>query len=95
MKQRDLEKCRLCGRGMMHRNDIVFYRIKLDTMGIQADAVRQMHGMEMMMGAAAPLAQIMGPDPDIAKPVVESPAFLICMPCMMDPANSLVRIIGD
>lgn len=83
MKQRDLKKCYSCGNGVMHEGVPVFYRFRMDTMGIQADAVRQQHGMEIMMGAAAPIAQMLGPDEVMAKEI-DTKDFVLCHSCMMN-----------
>lgn len=93
MKQRDLKPCSGCGEGVMHEGIPIFYRFRMDTMGVDANAVRQQHGMEMMMGGAAALAQIMGPDPDIAKEV-NSKYIVLCHGCMMN-CNASMFIGGD
>lgn len=93
MRQRDLKPCSGCGEGVMHEGIPIFYRFRMDTMGVDANAVRQQHGMEMMMGGAAPLAQIMGPDPDIAKEI-DSKDIVLCHSCMMN-CNAGMFIGGD
>lgn len=77
----------------MHEGVPVFYRFRMDTMGIEADAVRQQVGMEMMMGAAAPLAEILGPDPVIATEI-DTKEIVLCHSCMMD-CNAGTFIGGD
>ena len=80
MKQNEFEKCIKCDKGMMHNNQIAFFVVNIKYMGMDLNAVREQHGLEMSMGAAAPLAQIMGPNRDLAKPIDQAKAFL-CMDC--------------
>lgn len=80
MKAKDIQKCALCGLGVMHCGLPMFWRVKLQRMGIDATAVRQTAGLEMMMGSVA-LARAMGPDPDIAKPITDERTIIICEPC--------------
>jgi hypothetical protein len=49
------------------------------------DAVRRQAGLEMMLGGNATLANIMGPDEDIAKPITDKIDLLICETCAMKP----------
>lgn len=93
MKQRDLKKCSSCGKGVMHEGIPIFYVFRMDTMGVDGNAVRQQHGMEMMMGAAAPLAQVMGTDPDIATEI-DTKEIVLCHSCMMN-CNAGTFIGGD
>lgn len=85
MKAADLKPCALCGKGVLHAGLPLFYRVKAETMGVDARAVRQVQGLETMLGSVA-LARVMGPDPDVAKPIVDDVgAVLICQPCAMQP----------
>ena len=83
MKQKDLKPCSACGKGVMHEGIPIFYRFKMETMGIDANAVRQVHGFEEMMLGNLAVAQAMGLDPDIATAVDEKEVIL-CHSCMMD-----------
>ncbi len=90
MKAADLKPCAICGKGVMHSGVPLFYRVKVEHMGIDASAVRQVHGLETMLGSVA-LARVMGPDPDIAKPIIEDqPAVLVCQPCALEPRPLLL-----
>lgn len=84
MKASDFKPCAICGKGVMHSGMPLFYRVKVETMGVDSQAVRQVHGLETMLGSVA-LARVMGPDPDIAKPVIEDqPTALVCQPCALE-----------
>jgi len=93
MKQRDLKKCSACDKGVAHENIPIFYVFRMDTMGLDAKAIQRQHGLEMSMGEAAPLAQILGPDPVIAKEV-DTKDIVLCHSCMM-ACNAGMFIGGD
>jgi hypothetical protein len=80
-KQRHLKKCAFCDKGVMHDGNLVFYRVSLSYMLVDVGAVQRQTGLEMMMGAAAALAQHMGPDEDIAHEVSRTGEVLICLEC--------------
>ena len=86
MKRADLKNCAICGKGLMHSGSPLFYRVKIERMGFDAVAVQQTHGLETFFGggqAGAMLANVMGPDPDIAKSISSDEA-LICDSCAME-----------
>jgi hypothetical protein len=92
MKVNDLQKCCLCRKGMAHDGSVVFYRIRVETFGLDLGAVSRRHGFEQMLGAAAGLAGILGPDEDIAKEVCTETRFL-CLDCAMDPRVTVGSVI--
>jgi len=61
----------------MHNGDRFFYRVKIEQFVVDMGAVQRQHGLEMSMGATASLAQIIGPDEDIALGMGES-EMLVC-----------------
>ncbi len=91
-KQSEFQPCLLCGKGMGHNQDLDFYRVHLERFFIDYSKVQQQHGLEMSMGGAAALAQIMGPDHDLAKEVSPHPTFLVCSECAMDKGKPLALL---
>ena len=91
MKQSEFTKCVTCDKGM--GTGVFFYRVRVEQFVLDIGAIRRQHGLEMVMGAAAPLAAMMGPDEDMARGMGEHTA-LICGECGI---NALVRIsmIGE
>jgi len=79
-KQDEITKCAICGNGMAHTGTVVFYRVTLETFGLDAGAIQRAHGLELQMGAAAPLAQLLGPPGDIFQQLDEK-QMLVCMDC--------------
>ena len=80
MKQSDFKPCVGCGKGVFHDRNFVFYRLRVAYLVADVSAIQRQHGMELMMGAAAPLAQIMGPNEDLAATVDEGDV-LVCLEC--------------
>lgn len=81
MKSADLQKCVLCGRGVMHQGMPLFWRITLQRMGIDLAAVQRTTGLEMMMGGNVALARVIGPNEDIAKPFGDERTIVVCESC--------------
>lgn len=77
MKQSELKNCHICGKGLMHDHQIYFYKVKVEQFVFDLSAIQRQHGLEMSMGASAALAQIMGPDNDLAQGTGEV-EVLIC-----------------
>lgn len=95
MKQRELKKCAVCCRGVGHNQQLLFYHVKLRRMAINVPAVQAQTGLEMMLGNCAFLAQHMGPDEDMAKPLDEIDV-LICFDCgLRYPLAALGEIVSD
>jgi hypothetical protein len=62
----------------MHAGHTLFLRISIVRPGIDANAVRRAHGLELMMGGNALLANVMGPDEDLANVIDGQHDMLIC-----------------
>jgi hypothetical protein len=87
MKAIDFKPCGVCGQGMMFNGrPPLFYRVQIQSMGIDQGAVMRRHGLELMMGGGrqgAALAEAMGINEDIAKQI-DSADVLVCFPCAME-----------
>lgn len=94
LKHRQLQPCLLCNKGVMHEGMITFYRVQLERYVVDTRAVQRGAGMEMMMGGNPLLANVMGPDEDLAKQLVGPLEVLICEGCALrvdDPVGVLVE----
>lgn len=87
VKQRDLQPCRLCGRGVMHAGSVTFHRVTIERFVVNLPAVRRQAGLEAMMCSAGDpfgvaVAQVLGPNEDMARtlPELRQQAW-ICGPC--------------
>ena len=83
MKQKDIKPCALCGKGVMHSNQLLFWRVSLQHMAVNLGAVQRQAGLEMMMGGNHVLAHFMGPDEDMGKPLGDALEILICQECSL------------
>jgi hypothetical protein len=89
MKQTDLKPCVCCGKGVMHDNNIAFFRVQVDHMIVNLRAVQRQAGLEMMLQGNAALAYHMGPQDDIALQATTSRA-IVCQDCWLSvPAAQL------
>lgn len=85
MKHKDFKPCQLCGKGMMHAGHPLFLRVTVERLGIDRKAVERAHGLELMMGGNALLANVMGPDEDLAKVIDGKKNMLVCGSCAGEP----------
>lgn len=84
MKAGDFKPCALCGRGVMHAGMPIFYRVRIESMGINLEAVQRTAGMEQFMGGHVAIARALH-DPDIATPIVPAVTSLVCQECSVQP----------
>lgn len=85
MKERELRQhatCSLCNKAIGHTRLPFFWRVKIERFGIDLAAAQRQQGLGLMIGA--PLAMIMGPDEDLAKPVMEPVTLTVCETCAAD-----------
>jgi hypothetical protein len=81
MKQTDIKHCALCGQGVMHDNQLMFWRVRMQHLCVNLPAIERQHGLEMMLGGSAAIAHAMGLQEDLALPVGEELDILICQEC--------------
>ncbi len=79
MKQADLKPCALCNKGVLADRNIAFYRIRVTNFVADMGAINRQVGLEMLVGNPT-IANVMGPDDDIAIPFSEGDC-LVCMTC--------------
>lgn len=94
MKQSDIKKCAICDLGMMHSGAPLFYIMTIQHYMMDLGAVQRQHGLEMFMGEAAPLAQIMGPNEDLAKPLSKEIKIWVCQDCAIKHLRSITGLPG-
>lgn len=86
MKEHDLSLSMVCGRcnkSVVHTGVPLFWRVKVERFGIDLQAVKRQQGLGMFLGSHA-LASVMGPDEDLAKPVMETVEISLCEDCAMN-----------
>lgn len=90
----ELSNCYDCGKGMMHAGDIHFYEVTVTQCIVDTRAVQQQHGLEMMLGAAAPLAAVLAPTTTVAHRI-SGKRRLFCAQCGMKEHNVAIMLEGD
>ena len=86
MKEAELRKhanCSLCTQPILASGLPLFYRVTIERFGIDLTAVRRQSGLAMMIGHAG-IAAAMGPDDDMAKPIMETVVLTVCEPCSIN-----------
>lgn len=84
MKERKLRKhatCSLCMQKIGATGLPLFYRVTLERFGLRLDAIRRQAGLEMSLNGHVALAQAMGPNEEIAVPMMETLVLVVCEPC--------------
>lgn len=91
MKAAELRACDLCGKGLLHTGLPLFHRIRFETMGVDAKAVRERIGLHAIFGTTAQgaaLAEVFAPTAELANPIAGCDTLLVCQTCstnMTDP----------
>lgn len=84
-KRKDIKPCHICEQGI----DTMFYRVRIETFILDSGAIQRQAGLELMLNSPD-LAQIMGPDEDLAQKTEES-TVLVCLKCMT--TKNLMEVI--
>lgn len=101
MKEQELREhavCSLCKRRIGEAGVPIFYRLQIDTFGLDLNALQRQQGLTMQLGGNAALAAAMGPDQEMAHPVGDTATLTVCQQCAIDaryPVACLVEAAGD
>ncbi len=85
MKERELSKlivCSCCNQPVTHTKVPLFWKVKVERFGINLKAVERQLALGTFMGSSA-LASVMGPDEDLAMPVMEPKEISLCEECAL------------
>ncbi len=94
MKREDIKPCIVCDKGVAHDNNLMFFKVKITRFVIDARAIQSQAGLETMLGSAS-LAQVMGPDEDLAIEVGEGDEALISMSCIGTRIDEIMGNVSD
>lgn len=89
MKEAELRKyatCAKCGKKVGHTGLPFFWTITLNRYGVDMRAVQAQDGLGAFLGNSY-LAQVMGPNQDLAKPVMDTVSVALCEDCACDRVN--------
>lgn len=85
-KRKDISDCAVCGGKLMAKGSLTFYRLNIERLIFDVQAIREQHGLETMMGSPM-LASVMGPDQNLAL-LLDGPCeVLVCENCAISPLN--------
>jgi hypothetical protein len=87
IKARDLSRS-ITGRGIA-QDGPVFYRVTVETCCLNGQAIQRQAGLEMIIGNAA-IAQVMGPDEDMAKIIDTKTVFVTVTEALTIPVAALI-----
>ncbi len=88
VKQGDIQPCIACSKPFMHSGAIQFYKLRVGSFIVNLDAARRQHGLEMMLGSPR-VAQVMGPDDDMAVAVCAHDVC-VCQTCALETSFGMI-----
>jgi hypothetical protein len=91
IQRRDLRKCGLCEKGLMHTGLPLFYRVTIERFGVDAGAVRRLQGMEMYLGSPQ-LADVFSTGEPLAKPIFGPDSIYVCESCSMESIHCIAAL---
>ena len=65
----------------------LFWTVRLQRFGLDLGAIRRQDGLAAMLGGHTVLAQVMGPDKDLATPVSSEITLTMCESCLPKQLN--------
>jgi hypothetical protein len=77
-------QCNLCGHKIGHTALPLFWRVTVERFGVDLQAMRRADGLASFIGSSA-IAAVMGPDEDLARPVMEPVQLTVCEQCAVAP----------
>ena len=93
MKETDLRQhadCSLCKRPIGHTGLPLFWTLTIERWGIDLRAVRRQDGLAAFLGGHSGLAAVMGPDDDLAQPVMEPIKLTLCESCALERSEPVM-----
>lgn len=96
MKERELREhsvCCVC-KQKIGRGGPTFSILSFDVYTLNIEALQRQQGLTMFLGGSASLAQVMGPNEDMAD-LVSSTKFTLCGNCSDKILTSLDNAIGE
>jgi len=92
MKENELRKaakCAGCGKGFMHTGLPLFWRVRIERLGVDMSVVRRQEVLAMMLNSSV-LAGVMGTDEEMTKPMMDPVEITLCETCAMSDINIAV-----
>jgi len=96
MKESELRKhttCSICGQKILAAGVSLFWRVTVERFGLELQALNRLQGLAMMLGGHAGLASVMGPDEDLARPVMDRLTLTVCERCAVE--DTCIARLGE
>jgi len=93
MKERELRKtanCVLCEKPFGHTGIPVFWRVKVERLGVDMKALRRQDGLATLIGNPM-IAQVMGPDEEMTT-LLGKAEVTVCESCATNPGDPLTLL---
>jgi len=84
--------CAICRQPFGHTGLPLFWRVSIVRYGVDLSAMRRQDGLTAMLGGHARLAQVMGANDDLAKPVGDAVTITVCEDCGTDRKLSIAAL---
>ena len=91
---REVAECRMCGKAIGHTGLPLFWRVRIRRYGLKVDAISQQQGLAMMLGGRGDLAQIMGPDKDMAE-IITDVEITLCERCATEKRWPVMALVEE
>lgn len=92
MKEQELRKhttCCLCQKKLGQTGTPLFWTLEAKRYILDLAALERQQGLAMQLGGNGLLAHHMGPNEDLAKPIMQPAALTVCEPCAL--SNPIVQ----
>jgi hypothetical protein len=86
-------KCAACSRPVWHAGVPLFWRVRVERLGIDARAIQRETALGSFLNSPA-LAKVMGTDQDVTMPMMEPKTISLCEPCVMDMPALAMTLMG-
>lgn len=93
MKERELREhatCNVCGRKTLASGLPLFWRVTVERFGVDLHACQRQDGLATFIGSTA-IAGVMGPDEDLATPMMAPAKVTVCEPCMLEHGDRIMH----
>lgn len=82
MDRSEIKPCAMCGKGVLHTGAPFFYEVKVTQCMADMREIQRQHGLEVMMGGNAALAEVFAASTTVAHRLPEQ-RLLVCSECAL------------
>lgn len=98
MKEAELRKfatCGLCSKKIGATGHPLFYLLTIEHYALDLSAISQQQGLAMLLGGNGALALAMGPDCDVARPLMPPKKIMVCGLCSQQKTPPIMVIAEE